>query len=163
HVPVEFAVTVYEALMQAGRSFGLVNAGYRAIESCRLEKGYRAWGADIGPDHTPIEAGMAWAVKDRSGVDFRGRAVSVGPREGVASLAPRRFVARLPGERTELLGIDRANEAEAAARAAELGIGPPVFGELDGVGTLVTELVPGGHLEPDAFIARLGEVVPLIA
>ena len=80
----------------------------------------------------------------------------------VASLAPRRFVVRLPGERTELLGIDRANEAEAATRAAELGIGPPVLRELDGVGTLVTELVPGGHLEPDAFVARLDEVVPLL-
>ena len=53
HVPVELAVTVYEAVMAAGRRHGLVNAGYRAIESCRLEKGYRAWGADIGPDHTP--------------------------------------------------------------------------------------------------------------
>jgi thiamine kinase-like enzyme len=81
----------------------------------------------------------------------------------VASLSPRRFVARLPGERTELLGIDRAHEAEAARRAAELGIGPPVLGELDGVGTLVTELVAGDHLGPDEFVARLDEVVPLIA
>ncbi len=80
----------------------------------------------------------------------------------VASLAPRRFVARLPGERTELLGIDRANEAEASRRAAELGIGPPVFGDLIGVGTLVTELVPGHHLDPQPFVERLGEVVPLI-
>lgn len=80
----------------------------------------------------------------------------------VRSLAPRRFVARVPGERTELLGIDRANEAEAAFRAAEIGIGPPVLGVLDGYGTLVTELVPGGHLEPGAFVARLDEVVRLL-
>jgi 4-methylaminobutanoate oxidase (formaldehyde-forming) len=73
HLPVEFAVSVYEALVLAGRRFGLVNAGYRAIESCRLEKGYRAWGSDIGPDHTPIEAGLGWACKDRSDVDFIGR------------------------------------------------------------------------------------------
>ena len=81
----------------------------------------------------------------------------------VASLAPRQFVARLPGERTELLGIDRANEAEAARRAAELGIGPPVIGELDPIGTLVTELVAGVHLDTPQFVARLGEVVELIA
>lgn len=81
HVPVELAVTVYEALMVAGRDHGLVNAGYRAIESCRLEKGYRAWGADIGPDHTPIEAGLAWAVKDRSAVDFLGRVAITRQRE----------------------------------------------------------------------------------
>jgi sarcosine dehydrogenase len=52
---------------------GLVNAGYRAIESLRLEKGYRAWGADIGPDHTPLEAGLGWAVKLKSNRPFLGR------------------------------------------------------------------------------------------
>ncbi len=74
HIPVEFAVTVYEALMAAGADLGLMNAGYRAIETLRLEKGYRAWGADIGPDHTPVEAGLTWAMKMKSNVDFIGRA-----------------------------------------------------------------------------------------
>ena len=73
HVPVEFASTVYGALMQAGAEFGIVNAGYRAIETLRLEKGYRAWGADIGPDHTPFEAGLGWAVKLKSDTPFLGR------------------------------------------------------------------------------------------
>ncbi len=63
HIPVESALVVYERLMEAGKQHGIVNAGYRAIESLRLEKGYRAWGSDIGPDHTPLEAGLAWAVK----------------------------------------------------------------------------------------------------
>ncbi len=72
------------------------------------------------------------------------------------------YVVRVPGERTELLGIDRANEAEAAARAAELGIGPPVLGRLPGVGTLITELVPGIHLEGDHFAERLEDVVALL-
>ncbi|MDZ4312966.1 MAG: FAD-dependent oxidoreductase [Cypionkella sp.] len=71
HMPTDVAVTVYEALMEGG---GVVNAGYRAIETLRLEKGYRAWGADIGPDHTPVEAGLTWACKMKSGVDFLGRA-----------------------------------------------------------------------------------------
>ncbi len=73
HLPVEYATRVYERLMSAGRTNQVINAGYRAIESCRLEKGYRAWGSDIGPDHTPIEAGLGWAVKMRTGIDFRGR------------------------------------------------------------------------------------------
>jgi len=64
---------VYEALMAAGAGQGLVNAGYRAIETLRLEKGYRAWGSDIGPDHTPVEAGLAWACKMKSGLPFLGR------------------------------------------------------------------------------------------
>ena len=73
HVPVEFAASVYAALMQAGAEFGIANAGYRAIESLRLEKGYRAWGADIGPDHTPLEAGLGWAVKLKTATPFLGR------------------------------------------------------------------------------------------
>ncbi|MGL5010576.1 MAG: glycine cleavage T C-terminal barrel domain-containing protein, partial [Paracoccaceae bacterium] len=78
HIPVETAVTVYEALMAAGLAHGLVNAGYRTIETLRLEKGYRAWGSDIGPDHTPVEAGLGWAVKMKSGVPFLGREAVAG-------------------------------------------------------------------------------------
>ncbi len=73
HVPCEFAVNLFEALMAAGARHGLAPAGYRAIESLRLEKGYRAWGADIGPDHTPLEAGLGWAVKLKSNTPFLGR------------------------------------------------------------------------------------------
>ncbi|ARQ08195.1 sarcosine dehydrogenase protein [Rhizobium etli] len=84
HIPVEYATTVYDVLMAAGGEFGLVNAGYRAIESCRLEKGYRAWGSDIGPDHTPVEAGLGWAVKIRKNIPFRGReAIERQLKEGV--------------------------------------------------------------------------------
>jgi 4-methylaminobutanoate oxidase (formaldehyde-forming) len=73
HIPVEFAATVYDRLTEAGAPFGMVDAGYRAIESLRLEKSYRAWGAEIGPDHTPPMAGLGWAVKLKSGVPFQGR------------------------------------------------------------------------------------------
>ena len=73
HVPGELALAVYEALREAGQAHGIVDAGYRAIESLRLEKGYRLWGADIGPDYTPLEAGLGWAVKWKSGQPFLGR------------------------------------------------------------------------------------------
>ena len=82
HMPTDVAVTVYEALMAAGAGLGLVNAGYRAIETLRLEKGYRAWGSDIGPDHTPVEAGLAWACKMKSGVPFLGRDAVAAQLEG---------------------------------------------------------------------------------
>jgi sarcosine dehydrogenase len=74
HIPVEFAASLYDALMAAGQPHGIANAGYRAIESLRLEKGYRAWGAEIGPDHSPLVAGLAWAVKLKSNTPFQGRA-----------------------------------------------------------------------------------------
>ncbi|OCC06153.1 FAD-dependent oxidoreductase [Labrys sp. WJW] len=73
HVPMEFALTVYDALMAAGTPLGLVNAGYRAIESLRLEKGYRAWGGEIGPDHSPLVAGLGWAAKLKKNIPFLGR------------------------------------------------------------------------------------------
>jgi sarcosine dehydrogenase len=73
HIPVEFVATVYEALMAAGKPHGIANAGYRAIESLRLEKGYRAWGSEIGPDHSPLVSGLGWAVKLKSNTPFQGR------------------------------------------------------------------------------------------
>ena len=81
HVPVEFALSVYETLLKAGREHGIINAGYRAIESLRLEKGYRAWGADIGPDYTPLEAGLGWAVDLNSGKSFIGRDAILAQKE----------------------------------------------------------------------------------
>ena len=73
HLPAEHALDVYRKVMAAGAEFGIANAGYRAIESLRLEKGYRAWGSDIGPDHTPFEAGLGWAVKLKKNIPFQGR------------------------------------------------------------------------------------------
>ncbi|UWR71269.1 GcvT family protein [Phaeobacter inhibens] len=82
HLPVEYAQTVYAALMGVGQPLGLVDAGYRAIESLRLEKGYRAWGSDIGQDHTPFEAGLGWAVKLRKKIAFKGRAAAEARKAG---------------------------------------------------------------------------------
>jgi 4-methylaminobutanoate oxidase (formaldehyde-forming) len=82
HVPVEALAAVYEVVMAAGAAHGIRNCGYRAIESLRLEKGYRAWASDIGPDHTPIEAGLGWAVKLRQNIDFSGRAACEAQRTG---------------------------------------------------------------------------------
>lgn len=80
----------------------------------------------------------------------------------VANIDGEPLVVRLPGERTELLGIDRANESEAARRAAELGIGPAIIATLPEIGTLVTAFVPGRHLDPEPFTRRLAQVVELL-
>ncbi len=73
HVPVEYALDVYERIAAAGARHGLKNVGYRAIDSLRLEKRYLYWGADITPDYTPLEAGLGFAVAFGKG-DFLGRA-----------------------------------------------------------------------------------------
>ncbi len=76
HVPLAATGAVFDALTSAGEEFGIRPVGYRAIESLRLEKGYRAWGSDITPNDSPFEAGLGWAVKLRKNTDFIGRAPS---------------------------------------------------------------------------------------
>ena len=73
YVPVEFAVGVYETLRRAGAAFGLADAGYYALDSLRIEKGYRAWGRELTPDVNPFEAGLAFACKLDRDIPFRGR------------------------------------------------------------------------------------------
>ncbi len=72
HCRREDASLVYESLMEAGAAYGIADAGYRAIETLRLEKAYRAWGSDLTPDHTPLEAGLGFAVKLKTHKDFIG-------------------------------------------------------------------------------------------
>jgi len=73
HVPLDATGAVFDALMEEGAPHGLRPVGYRALESLRLEKGYRAWGSDITPNDTPFEAGLGWAVKLKRETDFIGR------------------------------------------------------------------------------------------
>jgi sarcosine dehydrogenase len=73
HIPIDATGDVFDALMQAGKPYDIRPVGYRALESLRLEKGYRAWGSDITPNDTPFEAGLGWAVKLRKDTDFVGR------------------------------------------------------------------------------------------
>ena len=73
HVPIGATGDVFDALMEAGKAYGIRPVGYRALESLRLEKFYRAWGSDITPNDTPFEAGLGWAVKLGRNTDFIGR------------------------------------------------------------------------------------------
>ncbi|MFL5860390.1 MAG: FAD-dependent oxidoreductase [Solirubrobacteraceae bacterium] len=67
YCPTEYGAGLWRMLWEAGRAHGLVAGGYRAIDSLRLEKGYRVWAADITPDETPLEAGLDFCVReDRS-------------------------------------------------------------------------------------------------
>ena len=85
-VPVADAGAVHAALTAGGA----VNAGYYAIESLRLEKGYRAFGRELTPDLTPVEAGLVFATALKGDKDFLGRAALVAHRELLADGGPRR-------------------------------------------------------------------------
>ena len=73
YVPTEFMLGVYDRIVEAGSALGLRHAGYRSMDSLRLEKGYRAWGLDLTDQDTPLEAGLGFAVAFDKGVDFNGR------------------------------------------------------------------------------------------
>jgi dimethylglycine dehydrogenase len=72
HHPLEYQRHLYEQLLAAGEALGLADFGYRALESLRLEKAYRLWGADLSQRFTPLEAGMERFVRLDKG-DFIGR------------------------------------------------------------------------------------------
>jgi len=80
YCPTEFGAALWRALWDAGADHGIVAGGYRAIDSLRLEKGYRVWGADITPDENPLQAGLGFAVKlDKR--EFIGREALVRARD----------------------------------------------------------------------------------
>ena len=83
HVPSEYAIAVFEALRKAGADFRAAQCRLPGDRIAQAGKGYRAWGADIGPDHTPLEAGLRWAVKLGKNADFKGRsAIELQNRRG---------------------------------------------------------------------------------
>ncbi len=88
YCPVEYGARLWDTLFEAGGPHGIVAAGYRAIDSLRLEKGYRVWGSDITPVDTPVEAGLSFAVAMDKG-DF------IGKRALEAARSPDRLLACL--------------------------------------------------------------------
>ncbi|CAG5867347.1 sarcosine dehydrogenase, mitochondrial [Menidia menidia] len=73
HIPKDSCLPVYHAVMAAGAKHNIINSGYRAIDSLSIEKGYRHWHADLRPDDTPLEAGLAFTCKLKSSIPFQGR------------------------------------------------------------------------------------------
>ncbi|MET1231462.1 MAG: FAD-dependent oxidoreductase [Candidatus Limnocylindrales bacterium] len=73
YAPTEYGRGLWAAIWEAGAPHGMLAGGYRAIDALRLEKGYRAWAADITPEESPYEAGLGFAVRPDKGTDFIGR------------------------------------------------------------------------------------------
>ncbi len=104
HVPTEAAVPLYDALFEAGSDLGLRDAGTFALGALRLEKGYCSWGHDIGPDDTPLEAGMGFTTKLSTDIPFVGRQAL--ERQKAAGIARRRIVLSVDDPDVILLGAE---------------------------------------------------------
>jgi glycine cleavage system T protein len=72
YIPTEFCLNVFDAVMEEGEKAGLTLVGLHAVDSLRLEKSYKHWGSDIGPDDTPLESGLGFCV-DLKKKDFLGK------------------------------------------------------------------------------------------
>ena len=81
YVPTEFAEHVHQTVCDAGVEHGLAHVGHWCVDACRLEKGYRHWGHDIGPDDSPLEAGLSFAVAYDKAANFVGRDALLARRE----------------------------------------------------------------------------------
>ncbi len=138
YCPTEFGAALWEAIWVPGQDLGLVAGGYRAIDSLRLEKGYRAWGTDITPDDTPFEAGVGFAVKlEKDG--FLGRDALLEARE------PKRRLCCLvlDDPRALALGSEPVRlEGAAAGRVTSGGYGYSVER------SIAYAYLPASHAEP---------------
>jgi glycine cleavage system T protein len=121
YCPSEFGLRLWDTIWAAGRDHGLSAGGYKAVDSLRLEKGYRVWGADIGPEVNPYEAGLGFTVKLDKG-EFIGREALLKARE--AQPATRLVCLVLEDEHSVALGSEPVRIAgEVSGRITSGGFG----------------------------------------
>ncbi len=137
YCPTEYGLGLWRALWEAGEPRGIVAGGYRAIDSMRLEKGYRVWGADITPDETPYEGGVGFCVKlDKDG-GFIGR-------DALAEAKER-------GPRTRLCCLTLSDPRSVALGNEPVRIGGEIVGRVTtgGYGYTVERSIAYAYLPPE--------------
>jgi 4-methylaminobutanoate oxidase (formaldehyde-forming) len=147
YCPMEFGLRLWDTIWEAGREHGLVAGGYKAIDSLRLEKGYRVWGSDVTPEDTPYEAGLGFAVKPDKG-DFIGRGALLALGE------PERRLACLVLEdaRAVALGSEPVRvEGELVGRVTSGGYGYTVERSIAYAYLPASVAVPGAGVEVEIF------------
>jgi len=158
YCPTEYGAGLWRTLWQAGREHGLIAGGYRAIDSLRLEKGYRVWSTDITPDETPYDAGLGFCVRKEGG--FIGApALGVGAGESAAKPAGPRKRLRcllLEDPRSVALGNEPVRvEEEVVGRVTSGGYGYTVERSI-AYAYLPADVEVGSAVEVDIF----GQWVP---
>jgi 4-methylaminobutanoate oxidase (formaldehyde-forming) len=149
---MEFGASLWRTLWEAGAPFGLVAGGYRAIDSLRLEKGYRVWGSDITPDDTPYEAGLGFCVK--ADKEFLGRAaLDASPSRMLCCLV-------LEDPRAVALGNEPVRVGGVVAgRVTSGGYGYTVERSIAYAYLPAESAAPGTEVDVEVFGARVAGVV----
>jgi glycine cleavage system aminomethyltransferase T/glycine/D-amino acid oxidase-like deaminating enzyme len=160
YVPMERGAELWDALWEAGRPHGVVPAGIGVYGTTgRLEKAYRAFGAELDQDYDVVEADMAWwKVKAE---DFVGKDAHVAARERepAATLCtltmddPKRF----PLGREPIVRDDGSPLVDAKGRRSYVtsaGMGPSL-----GKYILMSYLPPGDHGK--LYVEYMGERYPV--
>jgi 4-methylaminobutanoate oxidase (formaldehyde-forming) len=168
YIPTEFAQSVYDVIIQAGRPFGLCLAGYHALNSLRIEKAYRHWGHDICDEDTPLEAGLGFAVAWNKPGGFVGREALCQQREA----GVRRRLIALALERSDRLLYHNEpiwRDGELAGRITSGMFGHTVGAAL-GLGYVANggepvsdEWIAAGHYEVEVAAQRVAARVSLRA
>jgi 4-methylaminobutanoate oxidase (formaldehyde-forming) len=154
---VEFAGALWDTLLTAGEPFGITPAGYRAIDSLRLEKGYRAWGADITPEEHPFEAGLGFAVR----MDVPGFIGNEALEQVLARGVTRRLSClTLADPRAMTLGNEPVFRSdEVVSRVTSGGLGYSVGASIAYAYLPLEAAVPGTALQVEVFGERVPAVV----
>jgi glycine cleavage system aminomethyltransferase T/glycine/D-amino acid oxidase-like deaminating enzyme len=150
YCPTEYGAGLWRTLWRAGREHGLLAGGYRAIDSLRLEKGYRVWAADITSDETPYEAGLGFCVKKDAA--FAGSAaLGVGSDAGVPPARRRLRCLVLEDPRSVALGNEPVRvEDQVVGRVTSGGYGYTVERSI-AYAYVPTAVEVGTRVEVDIF------------
>jgi 4-methylaminobutanoate oxidase (formaldehyde-forming) len=150
YAPSEYGARLWSDLWTAGREFGLVAGGYRAIETMRLEKGYRVWGSDLTAETTPYEAGLGFCVKlDKPG-GFEGRDALVAAKE--AGLSRRMSAIVLDDPRDVVLGSEPVRVGgRISGRVTSGGFGYSAGHSIAYAYLAAADAVPGTPVDIDLF------------
>ena len=150
YCPSEYGAGLWRTLWAAGRELGLVAGGYRAIDSMRLEKGYRVWAADITPDETPLEGGLRFCLKEEGGF-IGAEALGIGSPGGPLAPDRRLRCVVLEDPRSVALGNEPVRiDGEIAGRVTSGGYGYSVERSI-AYAYLPAETGPGAAVEVDIF------------
>ena len=153
YCPAEYGLRLWDTLWEAGRAHGLAGGGYKAVDSLRLEKGYRVWGSDIGSEVDPFQSGLGFCVKLDKG-DFIGREALVKKRESPAT--EKLVCLALDDPRSVALGSEPVrHEGKVVGRVTSGGYGYSV-GKSIAYAFVPAGVAMGAQVEVDIFGTWVG-------